>query len=172
MRGTYWYQESRVTHIVPEPLVQQVVTAIENYQRADRHPPKHIFVYRGGVSEGEYAAVLNIEKEAFVKAFGELQKKHKNFKIPLLTIVVVQNQSNYRIVPTNPPSNGKPHEQNVRAGTCVDKGIMHPELTEFLLVGHKTIQVGLGFYSTYSQLSQLLHSGHCTSRSLHSGVGQ
>ena len=86
--------------------------------------------------------MLNHEKEAFLKAFGELQRKHRSFKQPLLTIVVVQSQSNYRIVPTRINPQGKPHEQNVRAGTCVDQRIMHPEFTEFLLVGHKTIQVG------------------------------
>jgi len=57
MRGTYWYQESRVTHIVPEPLVMHVVMAIEDYQKETDHFPQHIFVYRGGVSEGEFAAV-------------------------------------------------------------------------------------------------------------------
>jgi len=31
-------------------------------------------------------------------------------------------------------------EQNVHPGTCVDKGVMHPEYTEFLLVAHKTSQ--------------------------------
>lgn len=87
--------------------------------------------------------VLNHEKGAFLRAFIEVQKKHpKEYKTPRLTIVVVQSHSNYRIVPTVINPDGKAFEQNVRAGTCVDKGIMHPEFTEFLLVGHKATQVG------------------------------
>lgn len=57
MRGTYWYQTSRVTHIVPEPLAVQIVTAIGNYYQTTGRFPQHIFVYRGGISEGEFVAV-------------------------------------------------------------------------------------------------------------------
>ncbi len=76
------------------------------------------------------------EKEAFKMAFAELGLNKRQ-----LTIVVVQRQSNYRIVPTRIVGM-KPHEQNVRPGTCVDRKVMHPSVTEFLLVGHKAIQVG------------------------------
>jgi Piwi domain len=71
MRGTYWYQESRVTHIVPEPLVQQIATAIENYRHTTNESPKHIIVYRGGVSEGEFAAVSPIRRLTFPNSSAE-----------------------------------------------------------------------------------------------------
>jgi len=72
-------------------------------------------------------------------AFKELSGE-SGFRTPLLTIVVVQRQSNYRIVPSQ-VRGVKAFEQNVRAGTCVDKAVMHPAYTEFLMVAHKTIQV-------------------------------
>jgi len=115
------------------------VTALNNYHQERKQFPQHIFVFRGGVSEGEYQAVINHEKKAIEDAFGELAQ-HKGLKTPSLTIIVVQRQSNYRIVPTRIQRGDKPFAQNVRAGTCIDKNIMHPEYTEFLLVGHKTIQ--------------------------------
>lgn len=61
-------------------------------------------------------------------------------KKPYVTIVVVQRNSNYRIVPPDPRGD-KPFMQNVPSGTCVDKDVMNPNQSEFLLVGHKTIQV-------------------------------
>jgi hypothetical protein len=57
MRGTYWYQESRVTHIQTEQLSAQLQVALKNYRENIKSFPKHIFVFRGGVSEGEYQTV-------------------------------------------------------------------------------------------------------------------
>ncbi|KAH7705483.1 piwi domain-containing protein, partial [Aphelenchoides avenae] len=74
------------------------------------------------------------------KAFAELEAAHPSFSPPPVTIVVAQRQSNYRIVPQRINPNGKASEQNVPAGTVVDKSIMHPSLTEFLMVSHKSIQ--------------------------------
>lgn len=61
-------------------------------------------------------------------------------KRPYVTIVAVQRNSNYRVIPQNPQGD-KPFMQNVSSGTCVDKEVMNPNQTEFLLIGHKTIQV-------------------------------
>ncbi|KAI1727543.1 piwi domain-containing protein [Ditylenchus destructor] len=140
MRGTYWAQQPRETSILPTQLVTSLESALETYFKEVGNFPQHIMVFRGGVSEGEYQKVATSEFGAFQTAFKELEQKHSNFQLPQVTIIVVQQQSNYRIVPSRVDTRGKPREQNVRAGTVVDERIMHPVFTEFLLVGHHTIQ--------------------------------
>uniref|UniRef100_A0A915EWM8 Piwi domain-containing protein n=1 Tax=Ditylenchus dipsaci TaxID=166011 RepID=A0A915EWM8_9BILA len=137
MRGTYWCQQSRVTHI--QQLADNIKEALNVYASQMNRYPQHLVVYRGGVSEGEYRIVLNEEQGAFLAAFKELENQ-PGFCTPKLTIIIVQRDSNYRIIPQEFNPAGRPFEQNVRAGTCVDQKIMHPSYTEFLLVGHKTIQ--------------------------------
>uniref|UniRef100_A0A915CSB1 Piwi domain-containing protein n=1 Tax=Ditylenchus dipsaci TaxID=166011 RepID=A0A915CSB1_9BILA len=138
MRGTYWCQKTRETSILE--LTSRVKQAIMNYAEKAKRWPLHLMVYRGGTSEGAFATVADQEQGAFVAAFAELQTEQTDFQTPELTIVVVQHNSNYRVVPTNINPQGRPHEQNVRPGTVVDQAVMHPSYTEFLLVGHKTIQ--------------------------------
>jgi hypothetical protein len=112
------------------------------YSNAARRFPQHLVVFRGGVSEGEYRIIVQKEESAFKEAFNSLLQTegHNGFKIPNLTIIVVQRNSNYRIVPFQVNERAKPVEQNCRPGTCLDKRVMHPTVTEFLLVGHKAIQ--------------------------------
>uniref|UniRef100_A0A915DWN8 Piwi domain-containing protein n=1 Tax=Ditylenchus dipsaci TaxID=166011 RepID=A0A915DWN8_9BILA len=142
MRGTYLLQESRVTYI--QTLKDTIKMALYNFADERERFPTHMFVYRGGVSEGEYRIIVHREKSAFDAALDEIQEEVESggntFHRPNLTIIVVQRASNYRIVPFNVNRNAPAHAQNVPCGTVVDKQIMHPTLTEFLLVGHKTIQ--------------------------------
>jgi len=139
LRGTYWMQTTRLTYI--QHLKLPVVEALQNYQRIVGRFPKHVVVFRAGVSEGEYRIVVDKEHSAFLEAFEYLEQENKGvFKPPKLTIIVVQRDSNYRIVPTQVDERARPADQNVRPGTCCDRRIMHPTLTEFLLVAHKAIQ--------------------------------
>lgn len=57
-----------------------------------------------------------------------------------LTIITVQTNSNYRIVPLNIRGETA-SEQNVPAGTFVDADVVHPTQTEFVMVAHKSIMV-------------------------------
>jgi eukaryotic translation initiation factor 2C len=163
MRGSYWYQEPRLTYVGRPPLAGRIEVALASYHAKAKRFPHHVFVYRAGVSEGEFAAVLEHERNAFIDAFDSLRSKHGSaFVRPRLTIIVVQEHSSYRMVPTAPvakkwreqeekaaasakkpsPSGSpvKAFNANVRPGTCVDGRIMHPTLTEFLLVGHRAIK--------------------------------
>jgi len=134
MMGTYWMQQTRLTYI--ENMREEIKSAIRNYSKHAKSSPQHLIVFRGGVSEGEYRILVEREQSAFEAAFEDLQAE--GMKKPYLTIVVVQKNSNYRVAPSR-VTGQKPFEQNARAGTCLDKS-MHPSLTEFLMVAHKTIQ--------------------------------
>jgi hypothetical protein len=62
-----------------------------------------------------------------------------------------------QIVPERIDSRARAPEQNVQPGTVVDRGVMNAALTEFLLVGHKALQVrqnGANSPSIYHSYSQ------------------
>ncbi|KAI3419183.1 hypothetical protein GPALN_006936 [Globodera pallida] len=61
-------------------------------------------------------------------------------KRPFLMMIVCQRNSNYRIILKGVQPGGRAPEQNCQPGTVLDKRAMHSSLTEFLLVGHRTIQ--------------------------------
>jgi hypothetical protein len=138
MQGTFWIQEPRLTII--QDLRQHFRNAVITYCQAVDNVPNRIIIYRGGISEGEYPKVIEKEKKQIDEALQDVHEKFPHFKIPPVTIIVGQKQSNYRIVPQNIRQGGRAPEQNVPAGTVVDHTIMHPNQTDFLMVGHKTIQ--------------------------------
>ncbi|KAL3114903.1 hypothetical protein niasHT_011339 [Heterodera trifolii] len=141
MHGTYWMQQPRVATVqMASPMVSAVKEALMSFNAKNGFFPEHIFVFRAGASEGEYKKVAYWEGGAFATAFAELMKERKMSKKPVLTLIVCQRNSNYRIIPKNVLPGGRAPEQNCQPGTVLDKRAMHSSLTEFLLVGHRTIQ--------------------------------
>uniref|UniRef100_A0A914I7V1 Piwi domain-containing protein n=1 Tax=Globodera rostochiensis TaxID=31243 RepID=A0A914I7V1_GLORO len=141
LNGTYWMQQPRVTTVqMAAPMVNAVKEALMTFNGLNGCFPEHIFVFRAGASEGEYKKVAYWEGGAFETAFAELIKERKMAKRPFLTMIVCQRNSNYRIIPKNVQQGGRAPEQNCQPGTVLDKRAMHSSLTEFLLVGHRTIQ--------------------------------
>uniref|UniRef100_A0A914H5X1 Piwi domain-containing protein n=1 Tax=Globodera rostochiensis TaxID=31243 RepID=A0A914H5X1_GLORO len=141
LNGTYWMQQPRVTTVkMTAPMVNAVKEALMTFNGLNGHFPQHIFVFRAGASEGEYKKVAYWEGGAFETAFVELINERKMTKRPILTMIVCQRNSNYRIIPKGVQPGGRAPEQNCQPGTVLDKRAMHSSLTEFLLVGHRTIQ--------------------------------
>ncbi|KAL7076620.1 hypothetical protein ACQ4LE_004120 [Meloidogyne hapla] len=143
MRGTYWMQPARQAQIKPENLhqfIENIKEALLLYERANGKFPKHLIVYKGGASEGEFKHVAYWEGGSFLKACNLISQERQIDYQPALTIVVCQRQSNYRVIPARVDSRARAMEQNVQPGTVVDKGVMSATLTEFLLVGHKALQ--------------------------------
>ncbi|KHJ74791.1 piwi domain protein [Oesophagostomum dentatum] len=74
------------------------------------------------------------------KAFVEVNHLYRHgMYSPSLTCIVVQTNSNYRIVPTRIDSHARPMDQNVPCGTVVEDAI-HPAYNEFLIVPQKALQ--------------------------------
>lgn len=59
MLGTYWMQNVRVAYV--ENLKSTVVVALKNYKISVKTYPQHVVVFRGGLSEGEFAIVSHID---------------------------------------------------------------------------------------------------------------
>uniref|UniRef100_A0A183C8T7 Piwi domain-containing protein n=1 Tax=Globodera pallida TaxID=36090 RepID=A0A183C8T7_GLOPA len=140
LNGTYWMQQPRETTMMATPMVNAAKEALMTFDGLNGCFPEHIFVFRGGASDGEYKKVAYYEGGAFETAFTELINERKMAKRPILTMIVCQRNSNYRIIPKGVQPGGRAPEQNCQPGTVLDKRVMHSSLTEFLLVGHRTIQ--------------------------------
>ena len=87
--------------------------------------PKHIILFRDGVSESQLDAVRDEEVPLIEKAY---QTLNAGFK-PKITVFVVQKRHHTRIMPAQA-------DGNMRAGTVVDHTITSPFYEEFHLCSH------------------------------------
>ncbi|KAK9676555.1 hypothetical protein RND81_11G084800 [Saponaria officinalis] len=87
--------------------------------------PKHIIVFRDGVSESQFDKVLNVElkqiKQAYL-GFGEAE-------VPKFTVIVAQKRHHTRFFPVGATSNVPP-------GTVVDSEVVHPSSYDFYMCAH------------------------------------
>lgn len=79
--------------------------------------------------------VLNVELNAIKRACLKINPDYK----PAITFLVVQKRHHTRFFPE--PKDGDRKNQNVPAGTLVDRKITHPTEVDFYLVSHQSIQV-------------------------------
>jgi len=140
MTGHYFFREQNKTIITD--LAKELSIPILEYKNRSkgRAWPSHIFIYRAGVSEGEYTQVVRFEKSALIQCFSELKKSHRDFIMPGFTFIIAQRNNGFRLFPKNPPPNAqKDFEQNLQPGTCITKGIVNPSFEQFILIAHRTI---------------------------------
>lgn len=93
---------------------------------SDRRP-KQIIVFRDGVSESQFEAVLTEEFQAFKKACSYIDKTG-DYK-PKITFIVVQKRHHTRFFPAIGSGNVSP-------GTIVDGAVCHPRDYDFYLCAH------------------------------------
>jgi eukaryotic translation initiation factor 2C len=126
--------------------VQTNGTAVEILQPANMHSmlgplavkwrqkhnvkPKHVFYVRDGVSEGQFAHVMQYEvsemKTLFRNTYGE---------VPKITVIIATKRHHIRFFPERGDRNG-----NCLPGTLVEREITHPFHYDFYLCSHVAIQ--------------------------------
>lgn len=101
--------------------------------------PENILVYRDGVSEGQYQAVLDEEFPQLRKACEEAYPPSDIRRgVPNITIVIVGKRHHTRFYPTqlkDGDANGNP-----QPGTVVDRGVTEARNWEFYLQAHNALQ--------------------------------
>ncbi|KAI6238409.1 hypothetical protein M3Y99_00692300 [Aphelenchoides fujianensis] len=110
--------------VVGEMLVQR----LKAFEKKNGMLPKHIVVFRDGVSESQFDMVLDFEL-ASMKRWTD---KKPNYK-PTFTVVIVQKRHATRFYA---PKGGDP-KGNVLPGTVVDRYITNEEQKEYYLCAHK-----------------------------------
>ena len=146
-----------------DEMIDNVDTMIgelmEGYRKANGGYPENVFIFRDGVSEGQFD---QIKTKECPKILETLKKCSTNRKINL-TVLIVQKRHNTRFVRQEPVTkhNGK-HTYNVPSGTVVDTAILDTNYPSFYLNSHFSPMVII-FYSVYpkacySALRELLKS--------------
>uniref|UniRef100_A0A914EDZ2 Piwi domain-containing protein n=1 Tax=Acrobeloides nanus TaxID=290746 RepID=A0A914EDZ2_9BILA len=96
--------------------------------------PKRIIIYRNGTSEGQFGLVLQFEIPLIKHAL-----KAENCDANI-TLIVPTRAHNIRLFEHPIKPSVKSTEQNIKPGTVVDTGIVHPTYCEFYLNSHLALQ--------------------------------
>ncbi|KAL0831464.1 hypothetical protein ABMA28_002265 [Loxostege sticticalis] len=107
-----------------------MVEHLKVYRNNQKALPKKIFVFRDGVSEGQFAQVMNSELQAVHDAYRKLAGPDVK---PEVLFLLVQKRHHTRLFLPN-------SSQNVDPGTVVDKDIVHASELDFYLVSHHAIK--------------------------------
>ena len=120
-------------------MVTDLDTMIEQrlklWQKHNKDFPDNIIVYRDGVSEGQYATLLNEEAPAIDRA---IAKTYPAKKRPKIMIIVVGKRHHTRFYPTR--AEDMDRSTNPQNGTVVDRGVTSEVLYDFFLQAHCGIQ--------------------------------
>uniref|UniRef100_A0A383WDW5 Piwi domain-containing protein n=1 Tax=Tetradesmus obliquus TaxID=3088 RepID=A0A383WDW5_TETOB len=131
-------QEQTPGHEIVLGLQQGLLQLLQERQQASGQLPGALLVYRDGVSDSQYLAVLQQEVPALRAACRELGGAQYN---PKVTYVVVSKSHGTRLFPDPSDDNGSDGRTgNTRPGTVVDSGITAPLKYEFFLNSHAGIQ--------------------------------
>ncbi|PGH02672.1 hypothetical protein GX51_04555 [Blastomyces parvus] len=100
--------------------------------------PENILVYRDGVSEGQYNAVLNEELPLLQKACRALYPAQDTRRgLPRLSIIIVGKRHNTRFFPSAPADADRSF--NPRNGTVVDRAVTDARNWDFFLQAHTAL---------------------------------
>lgn len=107
----------------------------ERWMQATNHavPCKSIIMFRDGVSEGQFALVMDSEVEAIRRA---CQSYHRNFN-PKITYIIVTKRHHARFFPVGREGD---KNNNMLAGTVIDTQIVSSNFYDFYLNSHAGIQ--------------------------------
>ncbi|XP_020575957.1 protein argonaute MEL1-like isoform X2 [Phalaenopsis equestris] len=122
----------KMTDNGPQGMIRELL--LEFYRESNGHKPKHILLYRDGVSEGQFNNVLSNEMDAIKKACVSIEEDY----LPPITFIVVQKRHHTRLFPEN--ENMADRSGNILPGTVVDRNICHPTEFDFYLCSHAGIQ--------------------------------
>ncbi|KAL8474253.1 hypothetical protein ACS0TY_030902 [Phlomoides rotata] len=101
---------------------------LDFYNTSNKRKPSQIIVFRDGVSESQFAQVLNIELNQMIKAFQYLGETD----VPKFTLIVAQKNHHTKLFQASAP-------ENVPCGTVVDTHVVHPQNYDFFMCSHAGI---------------------------------
>ena len=151
LQGQYRSKEGedrpRPKEMVSE-IEEMVKERLDAYHWKRRILPSRILIYRDGVSESQYDAVLTEEYPDILKACMACYQNPKysnpipNKGLPPVTIIIVGKRHHTRFYPTNKDHSdfidGKGLLSNPRNGTVVDRGVTMEQGFDFFLQAHQS----------------------------------
>ncbi|GBG79554.1 hypothetical protein CBR_g29701 [Chara braunii] len=113
---------------------------LEEYRATSRGClPQRIIIYRDGVSESQFGAVLNVELSAIRQALSIFDEPGRRYS-PAITFIVVHKKHHTRFFPEPRHYREGGKGQNILPGTVVDRIVCSPDQFDFYLCSHQGIQ--------------------------------
>ncbi|KAI6114150.1 Piwi-domain-containing protein [Pisolithus sp. B1] len=116
---------------------KMMIERLQRYREVNKVLPDRVFVYRDGVSEGQFDTVLEEELPAIRDAFRRMGSGGKSYD-PALTIIICGKRHHVKLFPDRPEYADR--NGNTRPGTVVDKGITSIFDFDFYLQAHAGLQ--------------------------------
>ncbi|KAK4150109.1 hypothetical protein C8A00DRAFT_18308 [Chaetomidium leptoderma] len=100
------------------------------WRKVNNQAPQHVFYVRDGVSEGQFAQVMEWE-------VGQMKMVFKEYlgTVPKITVIIATKRHHIRFFPERGDKNG-----NCMPGTLVEREVTHPFHYDFYLCSHVAIQ--------------------------------
>ncbi|KAI5986247.1 Piwi-domain-containing protein [Pisolithus albus] len=116
---------------------EMMIERLQRYRAVNKVLPDRVFVYRDGVSEGQFDTVLAEELPGILDAFRRMGSGGKSYR-PSLTIIICGKRHHVKLFPDS--SEHADRNGNTRPGTVVDKGITSIFDFDFYLQAHAGLQ--------------------------------
>ncbi|ROW02467.1 hypothetical protein VMCG_06148 [Cytospora schulzeri] len=123
----------RIEILSPARIREMIPSTVERWCQEHKCAPQHVFYFRDGVSEGQFAGVLQSEAEEV----REQIEKVGRAKIKL-TVIVATKRHSIRFFPTGP--DGGDNNKNPLPGMVVEHEVTHPFHYDFYMCSHVAIQ--------------------------------
>lgn len=120
----------RVEILQPQNVHLMLTPMLRAWNKRNKCAPEQVFYFRDGVSEGQFAQVLEWELPELRRAF-----KNVFTKVPKFTVIIATKRHHIRFFPERGDKNG-----NAYPGTLVDREVTHPFHYDFYLCSHSAIQ--------------------------------
>ncbi|QPG94402.1 hypothetical protein C2857_005921 [Epichloe festucae Fl1] len=130
-----WEQKAK-QEMLDGPLTEAFKSRLRLWQSKNSNSlPENIVIFRDGVSEGQFAQVIDQELPMIR---GACRLVYNNKKQPKLTIIVSVKRHQTRFYPTDKDDMSR--SGNVKSGTVVDRGITLAPYWDFFLAAHEALQ--------------------------------
>lgn len=116
-----------------QSIKEMMIERLTEYRTRMRALPERVFVFRDGVSEGQFDIVLKNELPEIKAAFQAFQSYN-----PKLSVTICGKRHHTRFYPTRPEHADK--TSNTKAGTVVDQGVTAVYDFNFYLQAHAGLQ--------------------------------
>ncbi|SJL06473.1 uncharacterized protein ARMOST_09812 [Armillaria ostoyae] len=123
---------------VVEELREMMLERLLAYEKKTKALPERIFVFRDGVSEGQYDIVIREELIQIKEAAQRLNTKDRKAYKPLVSVIICGKRHHARFYPTDSQNADK--NGNTKPGTVVDKGVTGVFDYDFYLQAHAGLQ--------------------------------
>src|SRR5690606_35415441 len=126
----------RVETIHTTNMIKFIVRLLRSYRFHTQRIPGRIMYFRDGVSEGQYAQIIEEELRDLKAACKTLQDTYN----PSVTVTICSKRHHHRFFPAPNDNDASDRNGNVKPGTLVERDITHPTEYDFYLNAHSAIQ--------------------------------